>query len=48
MHAYFRLNNFVTPFNVKSIISFDVGRPKNDFYFILAVPLESDSGFFEL
>ena len=48
MPIYFRLNNFVIPFKVKSIISLDVDRPKNDFYLKLAVPLEGDSGLFEL
>ena len=44
MHGYFRLNNFETPSSVKSINSFDVGRPKYDFYFG-ALP-EGESGLF--
>ena len=47
MHIFFRFNNFATPSKVKSINSFDVGRPKNDFYFILTVAPEDDSSFFE-
>ena len=45
MHVYFRFNNFDTPSSVKSINSFDVGRPKNDFYF--GTLPEGDSGLFE-
>ena len=44
MHVYFRFNNFDTPSSVKSINSFDVGRPKNDFYF--GTLPEGESGLF--